>query len=319
MIPRRRGRIVSRLNVYESALDLIGHTPILHLRSFDRPDAARIYAKLEFLSPGGSVKDRAALGMILDAEERGLLRAGATIVEPTAGNTGIGLALVGTLRGYRVVLVVPEKYSREKRALMKALGGDLILTPTSEGMPGAIRKAREIVASTPGAFLPQQFENPANPEAHYRTTGPEIEEQMQGRIDALVLGAGSGGTFTGVSRFFKERRPGLLSVLVESEGSVYGGGQAAPHRVEGIGNSFIPKILDRSLIDEVVAISDREAFRTVARLARDEGLLVGGSSGAVASAAAQVAGRLGPGKTIVTLFSDGSERYLSQGIYDEVT
>jgi cysteine synthase A len=319
MIPRRRGRIVSRLNVYESALDLIGHTPILHLRSFDRPDAARIYAKLEFLSPGGSVKDRAALGMILDAEERGLLRTGATIVEPTAGNTGIGLALVGTLRGYRVVLVVPEKYSREKRALMKALGGDLILTPTSEGMPGAIRKAREIVASTPGAFLPQQFENPANPEAHYRTTGPEIEEQMQGRIDALVLGAGSGGTFTGVSRFFKERRPGLLSVLVESEGSVYGGGQAAPHRVEGIGNSFIPKILDRSLIDEVVAISDREAFRTVARLARDEGLLVGGSSGAVACAAAQVAGRLGPGKTIVTLFSDGSERYLSQGIYDEVT
>ncbi len=309
---------MSRLHVYESALDLIGKTPILHLRSFDRPDAARIYAKLEFLSPGGSVKDRAALGMILDAERRGLLKKGATIVEPTAGNTGIGLALVGTLRGYRVILVVPEKYSREKRLLMKALGGDLVITPTSEGMPGAIRRAQEIVRETPGAFLPHQFENPANPEIHYRTTAPEIDEQMQGRVDALVLGAGSGGTFVGVARFFKERRPGLLAVLVESEGSVYGGGPAGPHKVEGIGNSFVPKILDRSLVDEVMTITDRDAFRVVARLAREEGILVGGSAGAVACAAERVARRLGPGKTIVTLFSDGSERYLSQGIFDEV-
>jgi len=309
---------VSRLHVYESALDLIGKTPILHLRSFDRPDGGRIYAKLEFLSPGGSVKDRAALGMILDAERRGRLKPGATIVEPTAGNTGIGLALVGTLRGYHVILVVPEKYSREKRVLMKALGGDLVITPTAEGMQGAIRRAQEIARETPGSFLPQQFENPANPEIHYRTTAPEIEEQMLGRIDALVLGAGSGGTFTGIARFFKERRPDLLAVLVESEGSVYGGGPAGPHKVEGIGNSFVPAVLDRSLVDEILTITDKNAFQTVARLARDEGLLVGGSAGAVAFASEQVAKRLGTGKRIVTLFSDGSERYLSQGIFDEV-
>ncbi len=240
---------MSGTGVYESALDLIGNTPILHLRSFDRPGAARIYAKLEFLSPGGSVKDRAALGMIEDAETRGLLKRGSTIVEPTAGNTGIGLALVGQQRGYRVVLVVPEKYSREKRTLMRALGGEVVLTPTSEGMPGAIRRAQEIVAATPGAFLPHQFENPANPGVHYRTTAPEIERQMEGRVDALVLGAGSGGTFTGIARYFKERHPGLLSFLVESEGSVLGGGCAGPHRVEGIGSSFVPSILDRRLAD----------------------------------------------------------------------
>lgn len=305
--------------VVESALDLIGNTPILHLKSFDRPGAARIYAKLEFLSPGGSVKDRAALGMIEDAEARGLLKRGSTIVEPTAGNTGIGLALVGQLRGYRVILVVPEKYSREKRVLMRALGGEVVLTPTSEGMPGAIRKAKEIVAATPGAFLPHQFENPANPGVHYRTTAPEIEAQMKGRVDALVLGAGSGGTFTGIARYFKERHPGLLSFLVESEGSVLGGGCAGPHRVEGIGSSFVPPILDRRLADEILKVTDRDAFRTVARLARDEGVLVGGSGGAAACAAERVAERVGAGKTIVTLFADASERYLSQGIFDEVT
>jgi cysteine synthase A len=310
---------VPRLQVHESTLDLIGETPILHLRSFDRPDAAQIFAKLEFLNPGGSVKDRTALGMVVDAEKRGLLRKGATLVEPTAGNTGIGLALVAAVLGYRAVLVIPEKYSVEKRAVMKALGATLVITPTDDGMPGAVRKAQEIVAETPGAFLPQQFENPANPEMHYRTTAKEIWQQMQGRLDALVLGAGTGGTFTGVSRFMKERHPELLAVLVESEGSVLGGGQAAPHKVEGIGNSFFPKILERDLIDEVVAVTDRDAYATVARLARREGLLVGGSSGAVAFAAERVARRIGPGKKIVTLFADGSERYLSQGIYDEVT
>ena len=310
---------MSRLQVCESALDLIGETPILHLRSFDRPNAAQIYAKLEFLSPGASVKDRAALGMILDAEKRGRLRPGATLVEATAGNTGIGLALVGTLRGYRVVLVVPEKYSREKKLLMKALGATLVETPTEDGMQGALKRAQEIAAATPGAFVPQQFENPANPEMHYRTTAREIWQQMQGKIEALVLGAGTGGTFTGVTRYVKERNPGVRAVLVESEGSVLGGGTAAPHKVEGIGNSFLPKILDRSLIDEVVAVTDRDAFATVRLLARREGLLVGGSSGAVAFAAARVAEQIGPGRKIVTLFSDGSERYLSQGIFDEVT
>ena len=309
---------MARLQVCESAIDLIGETPILHLKSFDRPGAAQIYAKLEFMNPGCSVKDRAALGMILDAEKRGRLRPGATIVEPTAGNTGIGLALVGTLRGYRVVLVVPEKYSREKKQLMRALGATLVETSTEDGMPGAVKRAQEIASETPGAFVPQQFENPANPEIHYRTTAREIWQQMQGKIEALVLGAGTGGTITGVTRYVKERNPGVRAVLVESEGSVLGGGTAAPHKVEGIGNSFLPKILDRSLIDEVVAVTDADAFATVRLLARKEGLLVGGSSGAAAFAAARVAEQIGPQRKIVTLFSDGSERYLSQGIYDEV-
>ncbi|MEK7284128.1 MAG: cysteine synthase A [Acidobacteriota bacterium] len=309
---------MSRLQVYESALDLIGETPILHLRSFDRAGAASIYAKLENMNPGGSVKDRTALGMIQDAEKRGLLQPGATIVEPTAGNTGIGLALIGALRGYRVVLVVPEKYSREKKQIMLALGATLVITPTEEGMPGAINRAREIAAATPGAFVPQQFENRANPEVHYRTTAREIWHQMQGRIDALVLGAGTGGTFSGVARYVKERNPGVRAILVESEGSVLGGGQAAPHRVEGIGNSFVPKTLDRDLVDEVVAVTDRDAFATAAQLARREGLLVGGSSGAVAFAAARVAERLGAGRRVVTLFTDIADRYLSQGLFDEV-
>ena len=309
---------MSRLQVCESALDLIGETPILHLRSYDRPRAASIFAKLEFLNPGGSVKDRAALGMIQEAEKRGLLRPGSTIVEPTAGNTGIGLALVGTLRGYKVILVVPEKYSREKKQIMTALGASLVSTPTADGMPGALKKAQEIAAATPGGYLPQQFENPANPEIHYRTTAREIWQQMQGKIDALVLGAGTGGTITGVTRYVKERNPGVRSVLVESEGSVLGGGTAAPHKVEGIGNSFMPKILDRSLIDEVVAVTDRDAFATVLLLARREGLLVGGSSGAAAFAAARVAEQIGAGRKIVTLFPDIAERYVSQGIFDEV-
>ena len=309
---------MSRLQVYESALDLIGETPILHLRSFDRTGTASVYAKLENMNPGGSVKDRTALGMIQDAEKRGLLRPGATIVEPTAGNTGIGLALIGALRGYRVVLVVPEKYSREKKQIMLALGATLVITPTEEGMPGAINRTREIAAATPGAFVPQQFENRANPEVHYRTTAREIWHQMQGRIDALVLGAGTGGTFSGVARYVKERNPGVRAILVESEGSVLGGGQAAPHRVEGIGSSFVPKTLDRDLVDEVVAVTDRDAFATAAQLARREGLLVGGSSGAVAFAAARVAERLGAGRKVVTLFTDIAERYLSQGLFDEV-
>jgi len=309
---------MSRLQVYESALDLIGETPILHLRSFDRPGAASLFAKLEHLNPGGSVKDRTALGMIQDAEARGLLRPGSTIVEPTAGNTGIGLALAGTLLGYRVILVVPEKYSREKKQIMRALGATLEITPTADGMPGAVSRARDIAAATPGAFVPQQFENKANPEMHYRTTAREIWQQMQGKIDALVLGAGTGGTFSGVARYVKERNPGVRAILVESEGSVLGGGEAAPHKVEGIGNSFVPKTLDRDLVDEVIAVTDRDAFATSALLARREGILVGGSSGAAAFAAARVAERLGAGRRIVTLFTDIADRYLSQGLFDEV-
>ena len=304
--------------MYESAFDLIGETPILHLRSFDRPGAASLYAKLEHMNPGGSVKDRTALGMIQDAEARGLLKPGATIVEPTAGNTGIGLALAGALLGYRVILVVPEKYSREKKQIMTALGATLEITPTADGMPGAVNRAKEIAAATPGAFVPQQFENRANPEMHYRTTAREIWQQMQGKIDALVLGAGTGGTFSGVARYVKERNPGVRAILVESEGSVLGGGEAAPHKVEGIGNSFVPKTLDRDLVDKVVAVTDRDAFATSGLLARREGILVGGSSGAAAFAAARVAERLGAGRRIVTLFTDIADRYLSQGLFDEV-
>lgn len=304
--------------MYESALDLIGETPILHLRSFDRPGAASLYAKLEHMNPGGSVKDRTALGMIQDAEARGLIKPGSTIVEPTAGNTGIGLALAGALLGYRVILVVPEKYSREKKQIMSALGATLEITATADGMPGAVSRARDIAAATPGAFVPQQFENKANPEMHYRTTAREIWQQMQGKIDALVLGAGTGGTFSGVARYVKERNPGVSAILVESEGSVLGGGEAAPHKVEGIGNSFVPNTLDRSLVDEVVAVTDRDAFATAALLARREGVLVGGSSGAAAFAASRVAERLGAGRRIVTLFTDIADRYLSQGLFDEV-
>ena len=310
---------MARLQVCTSALELIGETPLLHLRSYDRPDAAQIFAKLEFLSPGGSVKDRTALGLIQDAEKRGLLRPGSTIIEPTAGNTGIALALIAAQRGYKTILVVPEKYSREKRTLMRALGAEVVVTPTEAGIQGAMERAHSIAAVTPGAFMPQQFENPANPDIHYRTTGREIWQQMQGRIDALVLGAGTGGTFTGVSRYVKERRPAVVAILVESEGSVLGGGSAAPHKVEGIGNSFFPKTLDRALVDEVIAVGDRDAFRTSGELARREGLLVGGSAGAIAFAAARVAQRLGPGRRVATLFPDTAERYLSQGIYDEVT
>jgi cysteine synthase A len=310
---------LARLQVCTSTLDLIGETPMLHLRSFDRADAAQIFAKLEFLSPGGSVKDRTALGMIQDAEKRGLVRPGATLVEAAEGNLGIGLALVAAQRGYRAVLVVPGGGGGERRALMQALGAEVVATPAEAGLPGAVARAREIAAARPGAYMPGQFDNPANPEIHYRTTGREIWQQMQGRIDALVLGGGSGGTFVGVSRYVKERRPAVAAILVESEGSVLGGGEAAPHRLEGIGNSFFPGILDRALIDEVIAVGDRDAFRTAALLARQEGLLVGGSSGAAAFAAARVARRLGPARRIATLFPDGAERHLGQGLYSEVT
>jgi len=277
---------------------------------------AEVYAKLEFLNPGGSVKDRTALGMILDAEERGVLKPGATIIEPTAGNTGIGLALIGARRGYRVMLVVPDRYSSEKLSLMRALGAEVVLTPGARRMEGAIERARELVAQIPGSFMPQQFENAANPGYHYKTTGKELYRQLEGRIDAAVIGAGTGGTLTGVSRFLKERNPGVLTVLVEPIGSVFAGGAPGEYRIEGIGNTFVPATLDRKLVDEMVGVSDDDAFRTVRELARREGLLVGSSSGACVWAALGVARRLGKGKRVVTVLADGGERYLSKGLYD---
>ncbi|HEX8190173.1 MAG TPA: cysteine synthase family protein [Pyrinomonadaceae bacterium] len=305
------------LRAVENILELVGGTPMLRLSSFAPPPAAALFAKLEYMNPGGSVKDRAALGMILDAERRGVLEPGSTIVEPTAGNTGIGLALVGAARGYRVVLCVPEGYSREKMKIMEALGGRVEYVPAEEGMEGAVRRARELAEETPGSFIPQQFENPANPRFHEETTAREIIEQAGGRIDALVLGCGSAGTFTGITRAVKKVNPEVRCVLVEPEGSILGGGEPGPYRLEGIGQrEFIPPNLDRDVADEVLAVSDAEAFATVRELARTEGVLGGGSTGAAAAVARRVAERLGAGKIVVTLFPDGAERYMSQGIFD---
>ena len=299
--------------VATSALELIGNTPMIELRRVRPGPRADVFAKLEFFTPGGSVKDRLGLGLILAAEKEGHLQPGATIVEPTAGNTGIGLALVAAQRGYRTILVVPERFSIEKQLLMEALGGTVVRTPNEEGMKGAIRRAKEIAAEIPNAFVPQQFENPHNPGIHYLTTAPEIWQQMDGRVDAAVIGVGTGGTFSGVARFLKEKSAQILCVAVEPNGSILQGGEAGPHEVEGIGVSFFPGVLARELMDEVIMVHDDDAFQTAHELARQEGLLVGGSSGANCHAALLVAERLGPGKRVVTLFPDSAERYISKG------
>ncbi len=306
----------ARLRVAEEITQLVGETPMLHLHRLVPREAADVFAKLEYLNPGGSIKDRAAIGMIRRAEGDGLLREGSTIIEATAGNTGVGLALIGVNRGYRVVLFVPQKFSKEKVMLMRALGAEVTRTPDSEGMEGAIRRARELAAKTPNAFLAGQFENPANPDYHYETTGREIFEQMEGRIDAVVIGAGTGGTFTGVARFVKERLPRALTIAVETQGSVLGGGPPGDHKVEGIGASFIPRTFDPTLADEIIMVHDREAFDMVAALARQEGVLSGSSGGANAFAAIEVAKRLGKDKRVVTIIPDSAERYLSKAIFD---
>ena len=311
------GNRATPLAAAESILELVGRTPLLHLSRFARPPMGEVFAKLEYMNPGGSVKDRAALGMILDAERRGVLKPGSTIIEPTAGNTGIGLALVGVARGYNVILCVPEGYSREKMKIMEALGGRIEYVPAEDGMEGAVRRARELASEMRDSFIPQQFENPANPVFHEETTAREIIEQMDGRVDAVVLGCGSAGTFTGITRAVKKINPEVYCALVEPVGSILGGGSPGFYRLEGIGQrEFIPPNLHRDLADEIIAISDAEAFATVRELARREGVLGGGSTGAAAAAARKVAERLGAGKRIVTLFPDGAERYMSQGIFD---
>ena len=303
--------------VAESIIDLVGNTPLLHLSRFSPPPLADIYAKLESFSPGGSVKDRAALGMILDAERRGVLQPGSTIIEPTAGNTGIGLALIGVARGYRVILCVPEGFAAEKMKLMEALGGQIEYISKEAGMQGAIARAHELAAGIKNSFIPQQFENPANPCFHEMTTGREIIEQMEGRIDAVVIGAGTSGTFVGVSRAVKKVNPHVLCVLVEPEGSIYGGQPAGTKKIEGIGQTqFLPKIYDADLADQIMMVMDDETCAAVRKLALTEGILGGWSSGAAAAGAYRIAERLGPGKRVVTVFPDGAERYLSQGIFD---
>lgn len=300
----------------ESIQDLIGNTPMLHLGKICKEPAAAIWAKMETFNPGGSIKDRTAVGLIRDAEESGHLKTGGTIIEPTAGNTGVGLALIGVKRGYRVILMVPEGFSQEKMTLMRVLGGEVVITPRSEGMEGAIRRAFEKAEQIPNSYVPQQFENPSNPKIHYETTGPEIFQQMDGRVDAIAIGAGTGGTFTGVARYLKERIPTLWAAVVEPEGSVFAGGEAGSHKVEGIGNSFVPKTLDLKLADEVVTVKDADSFATLKRLAQAEGVLAGGSGGANVFAAMQIAKRLGPGKNVVTVIPDSGERYLSKNIFD---
>ncbi|MHB0971361.1 MAG: cysteine synthase A [Thermoanaerobaculia bacterium] len=298
-----------------SVLDLIGNTPMVRLRRIPPSGSAEIFCKLEAYNPGGSVKDRIGIGMIRAAENAGLLTPGGTIIEPTAGNTGIGLALAGVQLGYRVILVVPEHFSVEKRELMKAFGGEVVLTPADDGMVGAIERAESLSREIAGSYVPQQFRNRFNSDAHYATTGPEIFEQMGGRIDAFVAGSGTGGTFSGTARYLKERIAGLVAVCVEPQGSVLAGGKAGPHEVEGIGSSFVPPVLETELVDEYVTVVDPPAFAMTARLAREEGILAGSSGGAAVVAALQVAARLGEGKRVVTILADSAERYLSKGIF----
>jgi cysteine synthase len=306
----------ARLRVSDDITKLVGETPVLQLKRLVPAGSAEVFAKLEYLNPGGSVKDRAAIGIIKRAEEKGLLKPGGTIVEATAGNTGIGLALIGVNRGYKVALFVPERFSEEKVLIMRALGAEVTRTPEDEGMLGAIGQAKQLVADTPNAFMAGQFENPANPDYHYETTAVEIFEQMEGRIDAVVIGSGTAGTFTGVSRYMKEHLASVLTVAVTTEGSVLGGGTAGPHKVEGIGSSFIPPNFDASVCDEVLVATDLEAFAMVKELAAREGVLAGSSGGANVFVSLLVAKRLGAGKRVVTIIPDSAERYLSKKIFE---
>ena len=289
---------------------------MLQLKRMVPSGSADVFAKLEYLNPGGSVKDRAAIGIIRRAEQDGRLAPGGTIVEATAGNTGIGLALIGVNRGYRVRLFVPEKFSEEKVMIMRTLGAEVTRTPDAEGMQGAIRRAKELVAGDPNAFMAGQFENLANPDFHYETTAREIYEQMDGSVDAVVIGCGTCGTFSGVARFLKEKSPRVLAVAVETQGSTLGGGQPGPHKVEGIGTSFTPKTFDPSVCDEIMMVTDEDAFGTVKALAAQEGVLAGSSGGAAVFASLTIAKRLGAGKRVVTIVPDSAERYLSKKIFE---
>lgn len=305
-----------KLRVAASVTELIGSTPMLRIGRLAGPESAEVFAKLEFLNPGGSIKDRAALGMILEAERQGKLHPGSTIVEATAGNTGVGLALVGVNRGYRVVLFVPEGFAEEKCILMRGFGAEVHRTPVKEGMAGAIRRAMELAKGNPDVFAALQFENPANPQYHHDTTADEIWKQMEGRVDGFVAGIGTGGTFTGIARYLKARNPGVHTVAVEPEGSILQGGAPGPHKVEGIGVQFVPATFDFDVADEIVTVTDTDAFAMVKRMATEEGLLGGSSAGAMMHAAVELAKRLGAGKRVVTIVPDSAERYLSKEIFN---
>lgn len=307
---------ISRLRVADDITRLVGETPMLQMKRLVPKGSADVFAKLEYLNPGGSVKDRAAIGIIRRAEQDGKLNPGGTIVEATAGNTGIGLALIGVNRGYKVSLFVPENFSQEKVTIMRALGAEVVRTPDDEGMQGAIKRAKQLVASDPKAFMAGQFENMANPDYHYETTAREMFDQLEGQADAVVLGCGTCGTFSGVARYFKEKLPHVLAFAVETQGSILKGGQPGPHKVEGIGVSFIPKTFDASVCDDVIMVTDDNAFNTVKTLAAKEGVLAGSSGGAAVFAALQVAKKLGSGKRVATIIPDSAERYLSKKIFE---
>jgi cysteine synthase len=308
---------LTTLNGAGSILDLIGSTPVLKLKSLPGKDAAEVWAKLEAFNPGGSVKDRICCSMIETAEREGKLKPGSTIVEPTSGNTGIGLALVAAVKGYRLVLTMPDTMSEERRSLLAAYGARLILTPDTKGMGGAIHKAEELVQENSDYFMPQQFNNPANPEAHRRTTAMELLKQFN-RIDAFVVGVGTGGTITGVGEVLKDRFKGVRICAVEPASSpVISGGEPGYHKIQGLGAGFIPAVLNRQVIDEVIPVSDTDAINCTRRLASEEGLLVGISSGAACCAALRVAKTLGKGQIVVTVFADKGEHYLSTELFGE--
>ncbi len=294
--------------------ELVGNTPLLKINNFNTKEGVNIFAKLEHLNPGGSVKDRIGVYMIEKAEEQGILKPGDTIVEATAGNTGLGLALGALNKGYRVIFLVPEKFSIEKQLLMKALGAEIINTPREEGMAGAIEKSEELLNTIPNSVSLKQFENPSNPMIHYLTTGPEIYLSLEGKIDYFVAGVGSGGTFTGIAGYFKEKSSNIKAVIADPEGSTIGGGIEGCYAIEGIGNNFIPITLDMSLVDKVVKVNDREAFDMVKELAKKEGLIVGSSSGAAMAAALKLADTIDSGN-IVVVFPDRGDRYFSKNIY----
>ena len=297
---------------YKEITELIGGTPLVRLNQFSRDGAATIYAKVESFNPGGSVKDRICLNMINEAERQGRLKPGSTIVEPTSGNTGIGLALVSAVRGYRLILVMPESMSMERASLLSSYGAQLVLTAAWEGMKGAIKEAESIVAQNPSYFMPDQFSNPANPAIHRRTTAVEIWDALNGKIDAFVAAVGTGGTITGCGEVFKERNPRINVIAVEPAGSpVLSGGDPGPHKIQGIGAGFIPKVLNRSILDRVITVTDDEAYQTTKLLAKKEGLLVGISAGANVFAAQKVAEELGPDQNVVTILPDTGERYIS--------
>lgn len=307
--------------LYKSLIELIGNTPLLELSRYNLENAvkARILGKLEYYNPLGSVKDRTAYSMLQAAEEQGCINKDTVIIEPTSGNTGIGLAFVAAAKGYRLIITLPENFSLERRSLLKALGADIVLTPAADGMPGAIEKARRLAAEIPGAFMPQQFDNPANPEIHRRTTAEEIWKDTGGEIDILVGGVGTGGTITGAGEALKEKKPQLKVVAVEPFSSpVLSGGRKGSHKIQGIGAGFVPEVFNAAVVDEIFKVKDEEAFKTCRRLARLEGLVVGISSGAAVHAATEIAKRPDSrGKTIVAVLPDTGERYLSAKLYED--